>query len=71
MEGIRENWTAIKETIKNEYGLTDISYTTWIEPLKLYNIRNNVVSIIIPGEQSHMLNYITSKYKSFFQVIIT
>ncbi len=71
MEGIRENWTAIKETIKNEYGLTDISYTTWIEPLKLYNIRNNVVSIIIPGEQSHMLNYITSKYKSFFQVTIT
>ena len=71
MEGIRENWTAIKETIKNEYDLTDISYTIWIEPLKLYNIRNNTVSIIIPAEQSHMINYITSKYKNCFQVIIT
>lgn len=71
MEGIRENWTAIKETIKNEYDLTDISYTIWIEPLKLYNIRNNTVSIVIPAEQSHMINYITSKYKNCFQVIIT
>ncbi len=71
MEGIKENWTAIKETIKNEYGLTEISYRTWVEPLTFYNASNNVVKIIIPAEQSHMIGYITSKYKSFFQVIIT
>ena len=71
MEGIRENWAGIKETIKREYGLTDISYKTWVEPLEFYNARNDVVSIIIPAEQSHMINYISSKYKSFFQVTIT
>lgn len=71
MEGIKENWTTIKETIKNEYGLTEISYRTWVEPLAFYNASNNVVKIIIPAEQSHMIGYITSKYKSFFQVIIT
>lgn len=71
MEGIRENWTAIKETIKTEYGLTDISYRTWVEPLTFYNVVNNVVKIIIPPEQSHMVNYITSKYKQFFQVTIS
>ena len=71
MEGIKENWTAIKETIKNEYGLTEISYRTWVEPLAFYNANNNVVKIIIPAEQSHMIGYITTKYKSFFQVIIT
>ena len=62
MDGIRENWNTIKETIKTEYGLTEISYRTWVEPLTFHNVVNNVVRII---------NYITSKYKSFFQVIIT
>lgn len=71
MEGIKANWTAIKETIKNEYGLTEISYRTWVEPLAFYNVTNNVVKIMIPAEQSSMLGYITSKYKSFFKVIIT
>ena len=71
MDGIRENWNTIKETIKTEYGLTEISYRTWVEPLTFHNVVNNVVRIIIPAEQSHMINYITSKYKSFFQVIIT
>ncbi len=71
MEGIKANWTAIKETIKNEYGLTEISYRTWVEPLAFYNVSNNVVKIMIPAEQSSMLGYITSKYKSFFKVIIT
>lgn len=71
MEGIKENWTAIKETIKNEYGLTEISYRTWVEPLAFYSASHHVVKVIIPAEQSHMIGYITSKYKSFFQVIIT
>lgn len=71
MESIRENWTAIKETIKREYDLTDISYRTWVEPLALYNADNHIVSIIIPEEQSHMIDYISSRYKSFFQVTIT
>ncbi len=71
MDEIKNNWSAIKESIKREYGLTEISYITWVEPLAFHNIVNNVVSIIIPAEQSHMINYITSKYKSFFQVTIT
>jgi chromosomal replication initiator protein len=71
MDNIRKNWGTIKESIRREYNLTDISYVTWVEPLAFYTVENDVVSIIIPAEQSHMLNYISSKYKSFFQVTIT
>ena len=71
MELIREKWNEIKTTIKNEYSLTDISYHTWIEPLRLLNVENNVVSIIIPSDQSQAFNYISNKFKSFFQVTIT
>ena len=71
MDDIKGSWSAIKESIKREYKLTDISYKTWVEPLEYLNVVNDVVSIVIPAEQSHMINYISSRYTSFFQVTIT
>lgn len=71
MEAIKENWSTVKETIKREYSMSEISYQTWIAPLEYYNVVNDIVNIIIPSDQAHALNYISSKYKSFFQVTIT
>lgn len=71
MEEIKKNWGIIKETVRREYSLSDISYHTWIEPLEVYNIKDDTVNIIIPSDQAHALNYISNKYKSFFQVTIT
>ena len=71
MDEIRENWSIIKETIRREYNISDISYQTWVKPLEFYNVIDDVVNIIIPSDQAHALNYISSKYKSFFQVTIT
>lgn len=71
MDDIMNNWSDIKESIKKEYDLTDISYKTWVEPLKFLNVVNDVVNIVIPAEQSHMINYISSRYTDYFQVIIT
>ena len=71
MESIKENWNLIKETLRKEYELSDISYTTWIAPLNFYEVKDNVVTIMIPSDQAHALNYISSRYKSFFQVTIS
>ena len=71
MEAIKEKWDTIKDTVRREYNLSDISYNTWVEPLEIYNVKNDVVNIIIPSDQAHALNYISNKYKSFFQVTIT
>ena len=71
MDSIKENWDLIKETLRKEYELSDISYSTWIAPLKFYQVKDNVVTIMIPSDQSHALNYISTKYKSFFQVTIS
>jgi len=70
MEAIKENWITIKEAIRKEYNITDISFRTWIEPLEIYNIENDVVTIIIPSDQLQTLKYISTKYKSFFQITI-
>lgn len=71
MESISKKWDEIKETLRKEYELSDISFSTWIEPLNFYEVKDNIVTILIPSDQAHALNYITSKYKSFFQVTIS
>lgn len=71
MSEIKSRWNEIKLNIKNEYDLSNISYDTWIVPLKYYEEKDNIVSILIPSNQSHALNYISEKYKDFFQVTIS
>lgn len=71
MDFIKENWDLIKETVRKEYDLSDISYNTWIKPLNFYNEKNDIVTIMIPSDQAHALKYISSKYKSYFQVTIS
>lgn len=71
MEEIKQKWELIKQTIKNEYDLTDISYDTWIMPLSLYSVENDFIKIMIPADQANAINYITKKYKNYFQVTIS
>lgn len=71
MDEIRNMWETIKETVRNEYDLSEISYVTWIDPLKLYRVEEDTVIIAIPSDQSHALKYISSRYTSFFQVTIS
>ncbi len=71
MDNIKERWNEIKEVVRREYELTDISYQTWIEPLEFCDVEEDIISIIIPSDKSHALNYISNKYREFFQVSIS
>ncbi len=71
MKKKKKKWDEIKETVRKEYELTDVSYDTWIKPLSFYDVEDNVVIIMIPSDQAHALNYISSKYKNFFKVIVS
>ena len=71
MELIQSKWDEILEYIKNEYNLSYISFNTWIKPLKFHSVENNKVIIIIPFDQSHSKNYISSKYSLPIKVSIT
>lgn len=71
MHFIGENWEMIKQTIHKEYDLTNISYTTWIEPLQFSDVKNSTVYIQIPAGQAHALNYISNKYGNYFKVTIS
>ena len=71
MNELFEKWEEIKESIKQDLGMFDMSYNTWIRPLKLAEITNNICYISIPdsmGEDG--LEFYTSKYGKFFKAYI-
>jgi chromosomal replication initiator protein len=71
MNEIRDRWNEIKEIIRKEYDLTEVSFKTWIAPLQFYSADNDVVTIMIPSEQAHLLKYIHNKYYICFRATIS
>ncbi len=69
MNIVAEKWDEILQTVKIEYDLSDISFNTWIKPLKVYSVEGNIVTILVPSEQVG-LNYINKRYKLPLQVVI-
>ncbi len=71
MDIIKEQWNEIKETMRREYNINDISFNTWIAPLEEHCVIDNVVYIVISNDNANAFTYITKKYKTFFQVTIS
>ena len=42
MQEIEAKWDEIKENIRKEYDLSDVSFHTWVEPLKFFDVQDDV-----------------------------
>ncbi|WP_434310416.1 chromosomal replication initiator protein DnaA [Hominifimenecus sp. rT4P-3] len=69
LQKIKENWETILNTLKEDQELTDVSFKTWLLPLELVSVENNIITILFPGDKPSVL-YIEKKYKFFIQVAI-
>lgn len=70
MNIIYEKWDEILETVKTEHELSDVSFKTWLKPLTIHNIDDQVVTILVPSQQVG-LNYISKKYALPLKVAIS
>ncbi len=70
MEELNSKWEEIKESIRIEYEVPDISYNTWIVPLELGEIKNNTVYIKAPREMDPSLMVINKKFYIPFKIYI-
>ena len=68
LERLSEKWNGILQTIRQDNGLSDVAFKTWLLPLKLFRIENSVVKITAPFEQA--VTYIENKYKTFLYVAV-
>jgi len=60
-EGVIRNWNRIKEQIKESCQLSEVSYNTWIRPLKMLQINDERIIISVPEETIGM-KYIEKHY---------
>lgn len=68
MNIVAEKWDEIIHNLKIEHSLAEVSFKTWIKPLSVFDVSDNVVYITVPMTQS--IDYITQKYLLPFQVCI-
>ncbi|MEF9917109.1 MAG: chromosomal replication initiator protein DnaA [Lachnospiraceae bacterium] len=68
MNIVIEKWDEIIKKLKMEHNLSDVSFKTWIVPLKVYDVINNTVFILVNLKGS--IDYIEQKYLLPFQVCI-
>ena len=69
MNVIEEKWDEILNIVRTEHELSDVSFNTWLVPLKVHSVDKNIVTIIVPSQQVG-LNYISKKYTLPLQVAI-
>lgn len=69
IETLKEKWDDVLLYLKEEYEVSDVSFSTWLVPLKLYDVtRNNTLRIIVPDV--NFLGYIKKKYSLYLKVAI-
>ncbi len=69
---IKTKWDEILKYLITEYSITDVSYNTWLKPLKVYDVKDNVITILINDERigPPSLNVIRNKYELLLKVSI-
>ena len=58
-----ETWKTILERIKEEFDIKEITYRTWLEPLTVYEVKNNTVFVVVTTGQMG-IDYISKKFMS-------
>ena len=41
-----DKWAEILNFFKNEFDIADVSFNSWIKPLQVYSVENNVVTLL-------------------------
>ncbi|HHV09204.1 MAG TPA: chromosomal replication initiator protein DnaA [Clostridiales bacterium] len=69
---IQSKWDDILKYLIAEYGITDVSYNTWLKPLKVYDVVDHVITILINDERigPPSINIIRNKYELLLKVSI-
>jgi chromosomal replication initiator protein len=64
MNVIKDKWNEILEYLKIEHCITDVSFKTWLLPLKVYSVKDNLITISIDDKMigPDSKNFISRKY---------
>lgn len=69
LEELINKWDLIISTFKEEHDIHDISFKTWIKPLKIYKLDGNVITLTYSAGEMGIV-YIEKRYLKFLEVTI-
>ncbi|MDR1766443.1 MAG: chromosomal replication initiator protein DnaA [Lachnospiraceae bacterium] len=67
-EKLKDKWQEILSFMQEEYGISPISYDTWLAKLEPYSLDSDVLDILVPDAM--FLKFIKSRYSTYLQVAI-
>ena len=69
---IQEKWDEILDTLKIEHEITDVSFRTWLQPLKVHSVSDHMITITVDEKLigSDSINFIKRKYGLPLKVVI-
>lgn len=70
LELIQSKWNEILEIMQTEYDISNVAFNTWLLPLKVHSVEDNIITILVPGDNSLAIKHISSRYNNFFKVTI-
>ena len=75
MDYIKEHWQEILQTVKIEHDISDVSFDSWLKPLKPHHVENDTLYILIEADQDidqeMGLKYINRKFKIPIKIAIS
>ncbi len=71
LDVLRSKWQEIKDTVKRDHEITDIAFKTWIAPLEIYSVSDDVITILFPSDNNISVNILNNKYNLAFLVAIS
>ena len=61
-EKIEKNWDEILNLLENHYDVSRIIIETWIRPLSIYDVKDNVVYLYVDEKRGkHGVDYLRNK----------
>lgn len=68
IEQLKEKWDDILMNLKEEHEISDVSFKTWLLPLKVHSVDGHKVMVIVPD--INFLGYIKKKYGFILKITI-
>lgn len=67
---IKEKWPEILTYLREDQELTDVSFSTWFEPIEVYDFKDNTLILLFPNDISHAAAYIKKRYGIYMQISV-
>ncbi len=69
LEQITSKWNQILETYRDKKEMTDVSYRTWLKPLKPLALEKGILTLYYPGDNAR-ISFIEKRYGTDLEYII-